>query len=49
MTVPTGTTQTYQVVGRREDLTDDIFDLTPTATPFMSAIKRGKCTNTNHS
>lgn len=30
MTVPTGTTQTYGVVGRREDLTDDIHNLAPT-------------------
>lgn len=48
MTVPTGTTQTYGVVGRREDLTDDIHDLSPTDTPFMTAIKKGKATNTYH-
>lgn len=48
MTVPTGTTQTYGVVGRREDLTDVIHDITPTETPFMSAIEKGKADNTNH-
>lgn len=48
MTVPTGTTQTYGVIGRREDLTDDIHDLSPTDTPFMTAIKKGKATNTYH-
>ncbi len=48
MTVPTDTTQTYQVVGRREDLTDVIHDVTPTATPFMTAIKKGTAENTYH-
>ena len=49
MAVPSGTTQTYQVVGRREDLTDVIHDVTPTETPFMSAIGKGTAKNTFHS
>jgi hypothetical protein len=48
MAVPSGTTQTYQVVGRREDLTDVIHDVTPTETPFMSAIEKGSASNTYH-
>lgn len=48
MTVPTDTTQTYQVVGRREDLTDVIHDVSPTDTPFMTAIGKGTATNTFH-
>lgn len=48
MAVPSGTTQTYGVVGRREDLTDVIHDVTPTDTPFMSAIQKGSCSNTYH-
>lgn len=48
MTVPSGTTQTYGVVGRREDLTDVIHDLSPTETPFTSAIGKGSAENTNH-
>jgi hypothetical protein len=48
MAVPSGTTQTYQVVGRREDLTDVIHDVTPTETPFMSAIGKGEAKNTFH-
>lgn len=48
MTVPTDTTQTYQMVGRREDLTDDIHDLSPTDTPFMTAIRKGSASNTFH-
>jgi hypothetical protein len=48
MAVPSGTTQTYQAVGRREDLTDVIHDITPTDTPFMSAIGKGTADNTFH-
>jgi hypothetical protein len=48
MAVPSGTTQTYGVVGRREDLTDVIHDVSPTDTPFMSAIEKGKADNTFH-
>jgi hypothetical protein len=48
MAVPSGTTQTYGVVGRREDLTDDIHDLSPTETPFMTAIRKGTAKNTFH-
>jgi hypothetical protein len=48
MAVPTDTTQTYQVVGRREDLTDVIHDVSPTDTPFMSAIGKGTASNTFH-
>lgn len=48
MAVPTDTTQTYQVVGRREDLTDVIHDVSPTDTPFMSAIAKGTASNTFH-
>jgi hypothetical protein len=48
MAVPSGTTQTYQAVGRREDLTDVIHDLSPTQTPFMSAIGKGSAENTFH-
>jgi hypothetical protein len=48
MAVPTDTTQTYQVVGRREDLTDVIHDVTPTETPFMSAIGKTTASSTYH-
>lgn len=49
MAVPSGTTQTYQAIGRREDLTDVIHDVTPTETPFTSAIQKGSASNTFHS
>lgn len=48
MAVPSGTTQTYGVVGRREDLTDVIHDLSPTDTPFTTAIGKGDAKNTYH-
>ncbi len=48
MTVPTGTTQTYGVIGRREDLTDVIHDISPTETPFTSAIGKSTAKNTYH-
>lgn len=48
MSVPSGTTQTYGVVGRREDLTDVIHDVTPTDVPFLTAIEKGSAENTNH-
>ena len=48
MAVTADTVQTYGVVGRREDLTDVIHDVTPTDTPFMTAIQKGSCTNTYH-
>jgi hypothetical protein len=48
MTQPTGTHSTYDHVGRREDLSDIIYDVTPTETPFLSAIPKGKATSTKH-
>jgi hypothetical protein len=48
MSVPSGTYQTYQAVGRREDLTDVIHDISPTKTPFMSSIGKGTATQKNH-
>lgn len=35
---PTGTFETYTSIGNREDLTDMIYDITPTDTPFLSGI-----------
>lgn len=48
MTAPSGTTQTYQVVGIREDLSDVIYDISPTETPVVSRLARTKASNTNH-
>lgn len=46
MAVPTGTMQTYQQVGIREQLADTIYDISPTETPFLTMAKRGKASNT---
>jgi len=48
MTQATGAFSTYDAIGNREDLGDMIFDVSPTETPFLSAIKKKKATATNH-
>lgn len=45
MANPVGTFQTYQAIGNREDLSDMIFNISPTETPFVSMAKRRKATN----
>ena len=40
MAVPTNTVQEVSRVGVREDLSDVIYDISPTDTPFISSIKR---------
>jgi hypothetical protein len=35
MAIVTNTFQTFQAVGDREDLTDIIYNISPTDTPFM--------------
>ncbi len=39
---------TYDATGNREDLTDAIYDISPTATPFMSRAGRNTATFTLH-
>jgi hypothetical protein len=48
MTAPTGTLQTYQAIGNREDLSSVIFRIAPTTTPFMSGIGKNSASNTLH-
>lgn len=48
MAVPSNTYQTYQTKGIREDLSDTIYNIAPTETPFVSMIGRGKAKNTYH-
>lgn len=40
MAVPAGTFQTHKAVGNREDLSDTIFDISPTDTPFTTNAQR---------
>ena len=48
MAVLANTFQTYTAVGRREDLTDVIYDITPTQTPFLSSIGKVTAKQKNH-
>ena len=43
-----GTYSTYDAVGEREDLSNVIYNISPTDTPFMSAIAKAKASMTNH-
>lgn len=40
--------KTYDAVGNREDLTDIIYDISPTETPFMSTVGQSKAKGTYH-
>ena len=42
------TYSTYDAVGEREDLSNVIYNISPTDTPFMSAIAKAKASFTNH-
>jgi len=46
MAIVSGTFQTYQAIGRREDLANTIYNISPSDVPFMSMIGRSKATNT---
>ena len=48
MTAPTSTFLSTAAIGNREDLTDVIYRITPTATPFISLASKGKAMNTLH-
>jgi len=48
MPLPASTFATYQAIGNREDLSDDIWKISPTETPFFSAIDKVKATAVLH-
>src|SRR6476661_7577206 len=48
MAAISGTLVSGSVVGKREDLTDSIYMISPEATPLMSLIGREDCENTLH-
>src|SRR5947208_12138583 len=48
MSLPTNTVTTYSAVGNREDLSDMIYRIDPTDTPFMSGVDKEKATAVNH-
>ena len=48
MAIVTNTFQTYTAIGNREDLSDIIYNISPTDTPFMSSIGKEKAAGTLH-
>jgi len=48
MSTPADTVSTYDAIGNREDLINNIYNIAPTSTPFISGISRGPATGTNH-
>ncbi|HUW46351.1 MAG TPA: DUF5309 family protein, partial [Dehalococcoidia bacterium] len=48
MTQPTGTFDSYDMEGIREDLSDIIYDVSPEDTPFYSKCKKTTAKNTLH-
>src|SRR6266571_5210395 len=48
MANPVGTFATYQQIGIREDLTDMIYRISPTETPFLNGTAREVARNTKH-
>ncbi len=46
MAVPTNTYQTYDTRGIREDISDTVYSISPTETPFTSSCSKGDAKNT---
>jgi hypothetical protein len=48
MGIVSGTYETFDAKGEREDLADIIYNISPTETPFMMMVGRGTATATTH-
>jgi hypothetical protein len=48
MTMATNAFATYEAIGNREDLTNDIWKISPTETPFFSAVAKISAKAVNH-
>ena len=48
MPLPSNTLTSFSAVGNREDLSNIIYDVSPSETPFLSAIPKTKATGTKH-
>lgn len=48
MALPTNTFSTYDAIGNREDLSDEIYRIDPTDTPFMTGVSKTKASAVNH-
>ena len=49
MAIATNSFPTFSAIGRREDLSDVIYNIAPDETPFMNSVGISKATNTLHS
>lgn len=48
MATPSNTFTSYAAIGNREDLSDVIYNIAPTDTPFLSGIPKTNATNVLH-
>ena len=48
MALPTNTLATFEAIGNREDLSDMIYRIDPTETPFISGVEKAKSTAILH-
>lgn len=48
MAQPSNSYSSYDAVGNREDLAEAIYDISPTATPFLNGIKKNTAKSTKH-
>src|SRR5690242_18270133 len=48
MSLPSNAFATYEAIGNREDLSDEIYRIDPTDTPIMTAFERTTATAVNH-
>ena len=48
MATPSNTLTTFAAVGNREDLSNIIYDVSPSETPFLSSIPKTKASGTKH-
>lgn len=48
MTIQTNAYASYGAIGNREDLTNVIYSISPTETPFMAAIGKSKAKAVKH-
>jgi hypothetical protein len=48
MALPTNTLTAHAAIGNREDLSDEVYRIAPTDTPFFTAVEKGKATGVYH-
>lgn len=48
MAIPTNAQTTYPTIGNREDLSDQVWKISPTETPFFSSVEKIKTSAVNH-